>query len=433
MTIRPCGYCIALVSHFTHPALHDEPLDHSILALSQSWCDTTRLIHHQFTTLFLTSSPSSPFVDRPHPSLPINETRPLSSPVEQRNWLSANVGRWMDPGLVGYRYIASIDQQEYTEMQDLRRRAADAVSGVYRPVQAGAGDGSDSDEADNGGEGKNSLLGEESASRIDSDPDVKSGMRTLAEGHSQEQARRQTALDTHRQPHWPWKWLLEHIEQTHRLLGLSGLFNVTLIGWRRMSGRPPYYKPAENRPQVGESSSRTTGSYAVLSASPTTTVASLDTTPSSNKDTSPVSPASAPSDFIMPPIPTEIPQYITTTDPAVLPPNYLDLRWRGYGIVLDLGFRRSEAGMAWEVSQVLHASEERVAARRREVEELEGDAAERLEAEKVRETVRLEEERVRKEEEEREKRERKERKKEERRKRDQDGWFWGQVPVVGDH
>ena len=350
--------------------------------------------------------------------------------MEQRNWLSANVGRWMDSGLVGYRYIAGIDQQEYTLMQDLRRRAADAASGVYRPVQAGSSDGADEDEHD--GESKNSLLGEESASRTNSDPDVESGMRTLAERHKQEQAQRQTALDTHRQPHWPWKWLLEHIEQTSRSLGLSGLFNVTLIGWRRLSGGPPY-KPAENRTQVEESLSRTTGSYAVLSASPTTTVAPLDTTPASNENTSTIPPASAPSDLAMPPIPTEIPHYQTTTDPAVLPPNYLDLRWRGYGIVLDLGFRRSEAGMAWEVSQVLHASEERVAAKRREVEELEGDAAERWEAERVRETVRLEEERVRREEEEREKRERKERKKEERRKRDQDGWFWGQVPVVGDH
>lgn len=32
-----------------------------------------------------------------------------------------------------------------------------------------------------------------------------------------------------------------------------------------------------------------------------------------------------------------------------MPPGYLDLRYKGVGLVLDFGWRRTEVGMEWEV------------------------------------------------------------------------------------
>lgn len=42
-------------------------------------------------------------------------------------------------------------------------------------------------------------------------------------------------------------------------------------------------------------------------------------------------------------------------DLSTLPPGYIDLRWRGLGFVLDIGFARSEQGLKWEIADTKRA------------------------------------------------------------------------------
>jgi hypothetical protein len=39
----------------------------------------------------------------------------------------------------------------------------------------------------------------------------------------------------------------------------------------------------------------------------------------------------------------------TIIKPSGLPDNYVDMRYRGLGLIFDFGWRRTEAGMEWEV------------------------------------------------------------------------------------
>lgn len=40
----------------------------------------------------------------------------------------------------------------------------------------------------------------------------------------------------------------------------------------------------------------------------------------------------------------------TSIQETGLPENYVDMRYRGLGLVFDFGWRRTEKGMAWEIS-----------------------------------------------------------------------------------
>jgi hypothetical protein len=40
-----------------------------------------------------------------------------------------------------------------------------------------------------------------------------------------------------------------------------------------------------------------------------------------------------------------------SSSPQPFPPGYIDLRYKGLGFVLDLGWRRTETGMRWEVEE----------------------------------------------------------------------------------
>ena len=146
------------------------------------------------------------------------------------------------------------------------------------------------------------------------------------------------------------------------------------------------------------------------SAVPTTTQ------PSEPQSSPPSQPTSNPaSSFnITSSTPLEIPAYIKTTPLDTLPPGYLVLRWRGIGVILDLSPRRTESGVAWEIAQVLDASETRVEAKKAELER---------------------KEQLDKKRQERERRMGLEREKEKRRKEKEaeagGGEFWGRVGVVG--
>ncbi|KAL7419029.1 hypothetical protein Q5752_006714 [Cryptotrichosporon argae] len=71
LAVRPCGYCMALLM-----------------------------------LLFVTTSPSSPFLTAPPPP-PVPLGAGPSSPVPARRWLSTNGGRVFDPVLVGYNASAA--------------------------------------------------------------------------------------------------------------------------------------------------------------------------------------------------------------------------------------------------------------------------------------------------------------------------------------
>lgn len=70
----------------------------------------------QFSILFLSTSPSSPFISTPSTTPSIHSSSsvtpdislPLSSPIPGRPWMSLNGGRIFDPALVGYREITKI-------------------------------------------------------------------------------------------------------------------------------------------------------------------------------------------------------------------------------------------------------------------------------------------------------------------------------------
>lgn len=68
---------------------------------------------YQVSILFLSTSPSSPFIHSPTPSQSpdathTNATLPLSSPIPGRPWFNLYGGSLFDPPLVGYREINKI-------------------------------------------------------------------------------------------------------------------------------------------------------------------------------------------------------------------------------------------------------------------------------------------------------------------------------------
>ncbi|WVQ83354.1 hypothetical protein IAT38_005493 [Cryptococcus sp. DSM 104549] len=62
-------------------------------------------------------------------------------------------------------------------------------------------------------------------------------------------------------------------------------------------------------------------------------------------------PDPAPTDVAPPPASTAAAPTARKTKP--LPPGYLDLRFRGVGFVLDLGWRRTDEGIQWEIEEAL--------------------------------------------------------------------------------
>ncbi|KAK8847377.1 hypothetical protein IAR55_005235 [Kwoniella newhampshirensis] len=72
VAIRPCGYCITLLS-----------------------------------ILFFSSSPNSPFINHQTPTTNITlSSLPLIAPIPNRSWMTVNGGRLWDPSLVGYREMS---------------------------------------------------------------------------------------------------------------------------------------------------------------------------------------------------------------------------------------------------------------------------------------------------------------------------------------
>jgi hypothetical protein len=52
-------------------------------------------------------------------------------------------------------------------------------------------------------------------------------------------------------------------------------------------------------------------------------------------------------------------QESSTLTPSLtpLPPNYLNLQWKGIGVILDFGWKRSEEGLKWELENEYYGSE----------------------------------------------------------------------------
>ncbi|WWD21469.1 hypothetical protein CI109_105955 [Kwoniella shandongensis] len=93
VAVKPCGYCISLLS-----------------------------------ILFFSSSPNSPFINTP-PSLTSTtnitlSSLPLTAPIPNRAWMNFNGGRIWDPSLVGYRELAKALARDKAQSTQARMKSA---------------------------------------------------------------------------------------------------------------------------------------------------------------------------------------------------------------------------------------------------------------------------------------------------------------------
>jgi hypothetical protein len=307
----------------------------------------------------------------------------------------------MDPGLVGYRYIAGISAQEYETVQDLRGRSANVSAGIVWP------------ELPRIGEADGTVTAQPPAAKAEAEADVGPARAVGSDEEVREVIRQWQKDEVGKVEHeWPWARLFRQFDGVITMFGLPQVFNGVLYN-RHAQKEQPKGDPEEKTVIIRsvtmryKAPSRPTGTYAVLTPS----AASPSPSPALSTESLPPTPVL--------PTPSAIPAYIKSTEPSALPPNYLDLRWRGIGFVLDLGFKRTEEGMAWEVAQMLEASTKRTDERRVGVEEREG-------------VLRAKKEKEDREEEERKKGIREEMRRREEEERKERGRHWiGGMPVVG--
>ena len=104
-TVRPCGYCITLVSRVCWISPYRLQYQLSVWTHEDfersTWVALADWDLSQFAILFLSTSPSSPFLNNTAtPDLTILSP---STPMPNRTWLNLNHGKIFDPALVGYQ------------------------------------------------------------------------------------------------------------------------------------------------------------------------------------------------------------------------------------------------------------------------------------------------------------------------------------------
>jgi len=115
-SVKPCGYCLAIVSRSSgrldlaspclclDPAFGDAYPSPLFLLDSASvgrWIEGSL----QMTILYLCFNPSSPFVTAPPASHNTTAPYALTDPLPDRGWFNWNGGRLFDPPLVGYQPV----------------------------------------------------------------------------------------------------------------------------------------------------------------------------------------------------------------------------------------------------------------------------------------------------------------------------------------